>query len=95
MGNDQRVHTHISGVKDDAVRFTAALEQSLEYASEHEDETRAVLSNYTEIHEAVIAGMILPAWPTKNNQASVERLAQLAVDDGLLSEERNLDELLA
>jgi NitT/TauT family transport system substrate-binding protein len=75
-------------------RFTTALEQSLEYASENEDETRAILSSYTEIDQAVIEAMTLPAWPSEINRESIEQLAALAVDDGLLSEEPDLDALL-
>ena len=75
-------------------RFTTALEQSLEYASENEDETRAVLTEYTQIDQAVIDAMILPAWPTEINRESIETLGALAVDDGLLSEEPDLDNLL-
>jgi NitT/TauT family transport system substrate-binding protein len=75
-------------------RFTTALEQSLEYAGQNEDETRAVLSSYTEIDQAVIDAMTLPAWPAEINRESIERLAELAVDDGLLEEQPDLDTLL-
>ncbi len=77
-------------------RFTLALEQSLQYASGHGDEARAVLRYYmeTEIDQTVLASMILPAWPTEINRQSVERLADLAIEDGLLSEEPDLDALL-
>jgi NitT/TauT family transport system substrate-binding protein len=85
----------IAGENADLVtRFTTAVEQSLEYASQHEDETRAVLSNYTEIDQAVVGAMTLPAWPTEINRASIEQLGQLAVDDGLLPEQPDLDTLL-
>ena len=75
-------------------RFTTALEQSLEYASQNEAETRAVLSEYTEIDPAVIEAMTLPAWPTEINEESLQRLADLAVDDGLLGEQPDLGGLL-
>lgn len=75
-------------------RFTTALEESLEYASANEDQTRAVLGTYTQIDQAVIEAMTLPAWPTEVNRASVERLGELAVDDGLLDEQPDLDTLL-
>ena len=75
-------------------RFTAALEQSLEYASQNEDETRAVLTSYTQIDQAVIDAMTLPAWPAEINRESIERLGDLAVDDGLLDEAPDLDGLL-
>jgi NitT/TauT family transport system substrate-binding protein len=85
----------VAGEDADLVeRFTTALEQSLEYASENEAETRAILSEYTEIDQAVIDGMTLPAWPTEINRESIQRLAELAVDDGLLDEQPDLDALL-
>ncbi len=75
-------------------RFTTALEQSLQYAAENEDETRAILSTYTQIDQAVIDAMTMPAWPTEINRESIERLAELSVDDGLLNEVPDLDALL-
>ncbi len=82
MSNDQRVHTQILGTGYDPVRFIAALKQSRKYASEHENETRAVLGRYAQVDQAVI------------NEGPVERIAQLAVDHGPLLDEPNLDELL-
>ena len=75
-------------------RFTTALDQSLEYATANEPETRAVLAEYTEIDQTVIDAMTLPAWPVDINRESVDRLAGLAVDDGLLEEQPDLDALL-
>ncbi|MFD2092734.1 ABC transporter substrate-binding protein [Blastococcus deserti] len=77
-------------------RFTIALEQSLQYASQHGDEARAVLRYYmeTEIDQAVLRSMTLPAWPTEFDRSSVQRLADLAIEDGLLTEEPDLDALL-
>jgi NitT/TauT family transport system substrate-binding protein len=75
-------------------RFTTALEQSLQFASENPDETRAILSTYTEIDQAVIDAMTLPAWPTTINRESIEQLGDLSVEDGLLDEQPDLDALL-
>jgi NitT/TauT family transport system substrate-binding protein len=75
-------------------RFTAAMERSLEYASANPDAARAVLSEYTEIDQAVIDAMVLPAWATEVNRESVERLAELGVQDGLLDGSPDLDALL-
>jgi NitT/TauT family transport system substrate-binding protein len=75
-------------------RFVAALERSLEFAQENPDEVRAVLGTYTQIDQAVIDAMILPAWPTEINRESIEQLAELGVEDGLLDEAPDLDALL-
>jgi NitT/TauT family transport system substrate-binding protein len=75
-------------------RFTTALEQSLEFASKNPDETRAILSTYTEIDQAVIDAMTLPAWPTEINRDSIEQLGKLSVEDGLLEKQPDLDALL-
>jgi NitT/TauT family transport system substrate-binding protein len=75
-------------------RFTTALEQSLEFASENPDETRAILGTYTQIDQAVIDAMTLPAWPTEINRKSIEQLGDLSVEDGLLDEQPDLDALL-
>lgn len=85
----------VAGEDADLVeRFTTAIEQSLEYAAQNEDETRAIVSTYTQIDQAVIDAMTLPAWPAEINRESVERLAELSVDDGLLEEQPDLDTLL-
>ncbi|MGY1786652.1 ABC transporter substrate-binding protein [Geodermatophilus sp. SYSU D00698] len=75
-------------------RFTAAMERSLEYASANPEAARAVLSEYTEIDQAVIDTMVLPAWGPEVNRESVERLAELGVQDGLLDDAPDLDALL-
>ena len=75
-------------------RFTAAIERSLEFAQENPDEVRAILGTYTEIDQAVIDAMILPGWPTEVNRESLEQLAELGVEDGMLDEVPDLDALL-
>jgi NitT/TauT family transport system substrate-binding protein len=75
-------------------RFTAAMQESLEFARQDPDATRAVLGEYTEIDPAVAESLQLPGWPTEINRASIETLAELAVADGLLEEVPDLDGLL-
>jgi NitT/TauT family transport system substrate-binding protein len=82
--------------KDPALveRFTAAVNQSLRYASDHPDEVRAVIGTYTKISDVVRTAMILPVWPNEINRGSVERLALLGRDDGIFPRAPVLDQLL-
>jgi NitT/TauT family transport system substrate-binding protein len=75
-------------------RFTEAMTESLAYAESHPDEARQVLTTYTQIDEAVIQELILPKWPPDINRESVETLATLAVQDGLVTEQPDLAALL-
>ena len=75
-------------------RFTEAMQESLSYADSHPDEARAIIASYTEIAPETIAELTLPKWPAEINRDSVEALAELAVEDGLLSEPADLDALL-
>jgi NitT/TauT family transport system substrate-binding protein len=79
---------------DLAKRFTEAMNESLAYADAHPDEARQVLTTYTQIDEAVIPDLTLPKWPAEINRASVETLANLAVQDGLVTEQPDLAALL-
>jgi NitT/TauT family transport system substrate-binding protein len=84
-------------IKDDpdlVKRFTEAMTESLAYADAHPDEARQVLTTYTQIDEAVIKDLTLPKWPPEINRASVETLAKLAVQDGLVSRQPDLAALL-
>ncbi|HEY7273028.1 MAG TPA: ABC transporter substrate-binding protein [Actinoplanes sp.] len=82
--------------KDPALvaRFTAAVNQSLRYASEHPEEVRAIIGTYTKISDVVRTAMILPVWPNDVNRASVERLAVLGRQDGVFPRAPVLDQLL-
>jgi NitT/TauT family transport system substrate-binding protein len=75
-------------------RFTEAMTESLAYADSHPDEARQVLTTYTQIDEAVIQELILPKWPPAINRESVETLATLAVQDGLVTAQPDLAALL-
>jgi NitT/TauT family transport system substrate-binding protein len=75
-------------------RFTEALAESLAYAQEHPDETRAIVTTYTSLTAEQVAGVTLPRFPTEFNRDSLERIADLAEEDGLLKEPVDLDALL-
>jgi NitT/TauT family transport system substrate-binding protein len=82
--------------KDPALvaRFTAAVNESLQYASDHPDEVRAIIGTYTKISDVVRTAMILPVWPKDINRASVERLAVLGRQDGVFPRAPVLGQLL-
>jgi NitT/TauT family transport system substrate-binding protein len=75
-------------------RFTEAMNESLAYADAHPDEVRSILKTYTKIPPAVIAQMTLPKFPVEVNRASVETLAKLAKQDGLIKNDADLNALL-
>jgi NitT/TauT family transport system substrate-binding protein len=75
-------------------KFTEAMTESLAYADAHPDEARQVLTTYTQIDEAVIKDLTLPKWPPEINRASVETLANLAVQDGLVTKQPDVAALL-
>jgi NitT/TauT family transport system substrate-binding protein len=75
-------------------RFTEALAESHAYAEENPEETRAIATTYTNLTAEQVAGVTLPRFPTEFNRESLERIAELADQDGLLREPVDLDELL-
>lgn len=74
--------------------FSDAVGESLTYAQNNPDEARAALLTYTKIPQEAADALTLPVWPTEINRDSVQRLAELAVEDGLIDEVPDLDNLL-
>ncbi|WP_304454967.1 ABC transporter substrate-binding protein [Nocardiopsis sp. YSL2] len=73
--------------------LTSALEESLAYAEAHPDDVRAVITTYTEIDQSVIEELTLPRFPAAIDTDSVQTLADLMVEDGLVDSEPDLDAL--
>ncbi|MEU2913952.1 ABC transporter substrate-binding protein [Streptomyces massasporeus] len=70
--------------KPDLVKkFTAAMTESLEYASQHPNEARQMLTSYTKISGPVLKELTLPNWPTEIDMASLQKLASLGEQDGI------------
>ncbi|MFG1942993.1 ABC transporter substrate-binding protein [Nonomuraea sp. NPDC048826] len=81
--------------KPDVVKkFTAAMQKSLKYATDNPDAVRQVLLKYTKIDQALTGELTLPTFPSEINTASLQTLADLAVQDGLLQAAPDLKELL-
>jgi NitT/TauT family transport system substrate-binding protein len=64
-------------------KFTEAVTESLEYASEHPDEARQTLTTYTKIDGEVLKNLTLPKWTAEIDMASLEKLASLGEKDGI------------
>ena len=87
--------TQLAQTNPDLVaRFTEAMKESLAYADANPDEVRTVLGSYTQITEEVRTNLILPKWKPDIDEAAVAKLGALAVSDGLMPAEPNLDTLL-
>jgi NitT/TauT family transport system substrate-binding protein len=83
------------GEKPDLVKqFTDAMRESLSYADSHPDEARKIIGSYTEIAPEVIEKVTLPKWPAEVNRDSVQTLADLALEDGLLEKKADVGSLL-
>ncbi|TLS44666.1 nitrate ABC transporter substrate-binding protein [Streptomyces montanus] len=75
-------------------KFQEATAESLKYADSHPDEVREILTTYTKIPSTLLDKLTFPHWPAEPNRASIERLAELAKQDGLFKETPDLDKLL-
>jgi NitT/TauT family transport system substrate-binding protein len=75
-------------------RFTAAMEKSLQYASEHPDEVRDVLTEYTEIPPEAAKTINLPSWQPELTEDTIQRLAELSQEYGLIEEPPDLNTLI-
>ncbi|MFI7503510.1 ABC transporter substrate-binding protein [Streptomyces sp. NPDC049687] len=81
--------TNLLQQKPDLVKkFTAAMTESLEYASQHPDEARQMLTGYTKISGAVMEKLTLPTWPTEIDMASLQKLASLGEEDGIFGDKK-------
>jgi NitT/TauT family transport system substrate-binding protein len=75
-------------------KFQEATIESLEYADSHPDEVRQILTTYTKIPSDLLDKLTLPHFPAEPDRASIERLAELGVQDGLFDKAPDLDKLL-
>ncbi|MFF0372042.1 ABC transporter substrate-binding protein [Micromonospora sp. NPDC005087] len=75
-------------------RFQAAMNKSLEYSQQHEDEVRKIVGTYTNIEPAVLERIVLPKFRVDFNREAAAKLGQLGHKYGTLSKEPDLDKLL-
>jgi NitT/TauT family transport system substrate-binding protein len=75
-------------------RFVRAMNRSLTYAQRHPEEVRAVLPSYMPISPGLARRIRLPIWRTDLNRPTIERLARLTEQYGLIEEQPDLDVLI-
>ncbi|MSR98397.1 nitrate ABC transporter substrate-binding protein [Arthrobacter sp. BL-252-APC-1A] len=75
-------------------KFVRAMNASQEFAEQNPDKVRAVLPTYTSLQPEVIEQLTLPRYATSVNRASVEEVARISQDRGLVEELPNMDQLL-
>jgi len=75
-------------------RFTEAMNESLEYAEENPDAAREIITEYTDIEPQVADQMVLPRWSSDINDETVQLMAELAHEDGLVEEPVDAEALL-
>lgn len=75
--------------------FVAAMNRSLTYATEHPDEARQAIAEYTEIGPDVLEQVVLPLWQEDLNLDSIEHTADLMVDQGITEDRPDVDALTA
>jgi NitT/TauT family transport system substrate-binding protein len=85
---------YIAEHRDVVDRFNRAIQKSLDYASQHDDEVRAIVGTYTEIPKEVLDKMNLPVWKADLNRPTIEQTAAAAKEYGFIEEEPSLDELI-
>jgi NitT/TauT family transport system substrate-binding protein len=75
-------------------RFQRAITKSLDYATQHPDEARATIPEFTQIPPEVAKKIRLPLWPSEIDRAQLEDLAELSVQYGVIEKAPPLDELI-
>jgi NitT/TauT family transport system substrate-binding protein len=75
-------------------RFARAIAKSNDYASEHPDEVRALIPEFTQIEPAVAAKIRLPSWPSEIDRERVEELAAYAARYKVIEKAPPLEELI-
>ncbi|MDQ1289671.1 MAG: transporter substrate-binding protein [Actinomycetota bacterium] len=70
---------------DVVARFTAAMNESMTYASGHSDEVRASLGSFTKISSGVASRLVLPKWPTQLDKLSTTAIGEASRNRGTLA----------
>ncbi|HLR96843.1 MAG TPA: ABC transporter substrate-binding protein [Jiangellaceae bacterium] len=77
-----------------AEAFTTGIEESLAYAEDNPEEAREILSTYTEIEPEVQEVISMPRFEPEINTETVQLLADLALQYGLVDSEVDVSALL-
>ncbi|MDA2813383.1 ABC transporter substrate-binding protein [Nocardiopsis sp. RSe5-2] len=78
-----------------AADFASAMEEALAYAAANPEEVRRIVGEYTEIDPTLIEEIRLPQFPPETDRESVQTIADLMEEDGLVDEAPDVDALFA
>jgi NitT/TauT family transport system substrate-binding protein len=85
---------YISEHPDVIERFQRAVKKSNQYAQDHNDEVRRVITTYTQIKPDVAKQITLPNWDTDLNVDSLKNQADLMVKYDFIDKAPNVDDLV-
>jgi NitT/TauT family transport system substrate-binding protein len=74
--------------------FVAALSESIDYANENPDQVREVIPTFTSLSPEQVADVFYPRWTTDINEDAIQTIAELMVEDGVLTAEPDVSSLL-
>ncbi|MCX7523321.1 ABC transporter substrate-binding protein [Microbacterium sp. STN6] len=74
--------------------FTKAMNKSLDYAQEHPDEVRQIITTYTKMSADMLKDMVLPTYSSGFNKDALKKLGEAAAKYGTISKAPDLDKLL-
>jgi NitT/TauT family transport system substrate-binding protein len=74
--------------------FVAAMKESQQYATDHPDEAKAILPEYTSLEEDVIEELTMPRFPQEHNVESLQEVIDLSVEGGLIDEAPAMEDLV-
>jgi NitT/TauT family transport system substrate-binding protein len=93
-GNYASTDQYIEGNKEVVERFARAMNKSTQYATDHPDEARAIIPEFTQIPPEVAEKIRLPVWQTEIDRAQLEDLVGYTQKYGVIEKPVPADELV-
>lgn len=90
FSTDQYVAEH----PETAAKFVRAMKASQEYAEQNPEKVKAILPDYTSLEPDVIEKLTLPRYNTEVNTASIQQIADISLDRGLIDKKPDMGKLL-
>ncbi|WP_417218263.1 ABC transporter substrate-binding protein [Arthrobacter sp.] len=90
FSTDQYVAEH----PETAAKFVRAMKASQQFAQQNPEKVKAILPEYTTLKPEVIEKLTLPTYNTEVNEASIQQVADISLDRGLIEKKPDMDKLL-
>jgi NitT/TauT family transport system substrate-binding protein len=75
-------------------RFVRAINKSMDYAEQHPEEVRDIVTTYTQIPPALAEAMVLPHWGRDLHEDTIQLTIDLAAKYGFIKDKPTLDDLI-